>query len=119
MRLFAIAAVALTLGLAGSAQAAKQDFTLVNKTGDTISQVYVSAASTRSWEEDVMGSDTLGDDEEVDISFERGERGCIYDLKVVYSDGDSAEWDRLNLCTLHRIALYWDRKAGTTRAITQ
>jgi len=119
MGLFVIAAVALTMGLAGSAQAARQDFTLVNKTGDTIREVYVSSTSTRSWEEDVMGRDTLGDDEEVDISFERGERGCMYDLKVVYSDGDSAEWDRLNLCTIRRISLYWDRKAGTTRAVTQ
>ena len=101
------------------AQAAKQDFTLVNKTGDTISQVYVSAANAKSWEEDVMGSDTLDDGEEVDIAFERGERGCLYDLKVVYSDGDSAEWGRIDLCSVHRISIYWGRKAGTTRAVTQ
>ena len=105
--------------LAGSAPAfaAQQDFTLVNKTGYPIESVYVSKTNTNSWEEDVLGRDTLDDGEHVNISFEKGTRGCAYDLMVKYSDGDKSEWHNIDLCSLSRISLYWDRKAGTTRAV--
>ena len=119
MRLVAAAAFALTIGSAGLAQAGKQDFTLVNRTGYTVSHVYVSAASTSSWEEDVLGEDTLENNDHVNIHFENGGRGCFYDLKVVYDDGDSSEWGKINLCQLSRISIYWHRKAGTTRAVVE
>jgi len=118
MRLFA-AALVMSIGLAGLAQAANQDFTLVNRTGYTVKHVYVSAANTSSWEDDVLGEDVLDSGEHVNISFEKGTRGCSYDLKVVYDDGDSSEWGKLNLCTINRVSIYWDRKAGTTRAVTE
>jgi len=119
MRLFAAAVFAMTIGLAGLAQAGDQDFTLTNKTGYTVKHVYVSAASASSWEEDVLGEDTLDDGEHVDISFAKGTRGCSYDLKVVYDDGDSSEWGKLDLCSINKISIYWDRKAGTTRAVSE
>lgn len=37
------------------------DFTLVNRTGYTISEVYVSPQSSDSWEEDIMEADQLED----------------------------------------------------------
>ena len=119
MRLFAAAAFAMTIGSAGLAQAANQDFTLVNRTGYTVKHVYVSAANASSWEDDVLGEDVLDTGELVKITFEKGTRGCSYDLKVVYDDGDASEWAKLNLCTISRVSIYWDRKAGTTRAVTE
>lgn len=61
----------------------------------------------------------LSNGEHVNISFEKGTRGCSYDLKVVYDDGNSSEWGKLNLCKISKISIYWDRKAGTTRAVTE
>jgi phosphoribosyl-AMP cyclohydrolase len=54
----ALLAAALFVPVAAGAQG-KQDFTLHNKTGYTISEVYVSAANTDDWEEDVLGDDVL------------------------------------------------------------
>jgi hypothetical protein len=105
--------------MAGQAYAASQDFTLVNKTGYQIDSVYVSKSSSDSWEEDVMGRDTLDDGETAHISFEKGARGCSYDLMVKYHDGDKSYWTNLDLCSISRIQLFWDRKAGTTRAVTE
>lgn len=119
MRILAAAAIALTIGLTGSAHAGKQDFTLVNRTGYTVEHVYVSAASANSWEEDVLGEDTLPTGDLVNIGFEKGQRGCQYDLKVVYDDGDTSEWRGINLCSIAKIAIFWDRKAGTTRAVAE
>ncbi len=55
----------------------------------------------------------------MDISFETGTRGCSYDLKVACDDGDSSAWGKIDLCSINRIASYWDRKARTTRAVAR
>lgn len=109
---------ALAFAATGSAWAAgKQDFTLINKTGYEIDQVYVSAASTSDWEEDILGQDTLGNGERVNIHFARGAKGCKFDLKVVYSEDDSeAVWDDIDLCTVEKITIKWNRKSGETTA---
>jgi hypothetical protein len=118
MRLLAAAALAATMAFApalGSAQG-KQDFTLINKTGFTLDEVYVSASNTDDWEEDVLGRDTLANGQRVEISFPRGEKACMHDLKVVYDDGEEAEWDGLNLCEVSTVAISYNRKTGETWA---
>ncbi|MCA3255391.1 MAG: hypothetical protein INF91_07235 [Alphaproteobacteria bacterium] len=94
----------------------KQDFTLHNKTGYTINEVYVSPSKSKSWEEDVMGKDVLEDGERVDITFSRKEKTCLWDLKVVYDDGEEAEWDGFDLCETSKIAIRYNRKTGETSA---
>ena len=47
----------------------KLDFTLVNKTGLTIVELYVSPTSDDSWGDDILGQDVLKDGEDVDITF--------------------------------------------------
>lgn len=92
------------------------DFTLVNKTGYVISEVYVSSAASNEWEEDVMGRDVLSNGERVDIEFERGSKGCKWDLKVVYDDEEEATWKGFDLCSISEVTLRYDRKKGTTWA---
>ncbi|MPN52273.1 hypothetical protein SDC9_199929 [bioreactor metagenome] len=98
------------------AHADNLDFSLVNKTGYVISEIYVSSASTSDWEDDVMGSDVLGKNESVDIEFEKGSKGCKWDMKVVYDDGEEAVWENLNLCSISKVSLRYDRKKGDTWA---
>jgi hypothetical protein len=40
----------------------------------------------------------------------------MYDLKVVYSDGDSSEWEDFNLCKLSVIRLFYNRRTGDATA---
>ena len=94
----------------------KQNFTLKNRTGYTISEVYVSPSKVSSWEEDVLGRDELAHGEEFEISFSRSEKSCIWDLKVVYDDGEPAEWSNFNLCEVSTIKIFYDRKRDTTWA---
>lgn len=100
------------------AVAGQQDFVLVNNTGYPIEQVYVSATSKDDWEEDVLGDDILAEDGRTNVRFSRSEDACLWDLKVVYSDGESAEWQALNLCKLSVVALSYDRSSGRTWAET-
>jgi hypothetical protein len=109
-----IVAVALAAMTAGAAFASDADFTLVNKTGYQIDDVYVSPASSDDWGNDIMGKDALADGEKVDIVFPHGGKACKFDIKVKYNDGDTAEWTSVDLCEYETISLFWDGK--TTRA---
>ena len=116
-RTLAAFAILSAIGMgAAPARAANQDFTLFNQTGYQIDKVYVSSSGTSSWEEDIMGSGTLGNGESVAISFEKGSRGCSYDLKVVYNDGESAVWNGLDLCSISNVHIHWNKASGATTA---
>lgn len=94
----AVTSISLVLVLAaGAAAQGKQDFTLHNSTGKVISEVYVSPNTVNDWEEDVLEEDVLGNGESVDISFSRTEKANFWDLKVIFSDGKFAIWEKLNL----------------------
>lgn len=108
-----------SLFAAASASAENLDFTLVNKTGYPINEVYVSSAATNDWEEDVLGRDQLADADRVEIQFDRGSKGCNWDMKVTYEDGESAVWERLNLCEISAVTLRYDRSKGSTWAETK
>lgn len=98
----------------------KQDFTVVNATGYTISELYVSPAKASDWEEDILGRDVLVDGDRTDISFSRKEDTCRWDLKVVYEDDDSsAEWAALNLCEISTVTLKYSRSSGETSAFVE
>ncbi len=116
-----LATAALAVGVfSGAARAdSDQDFTLVNRTGYQIDEVYVSPSSSNRWGRDVMGRDVLEDGDTVDITFPSGTRGCNWDLKVVYSDHETATWSNVNLCSISRVTLRYNRRAGTTSAITE
>lgn len=99
------------------ASAGDQDFTLINRTGYAISEVYVSPHNTSDWQEDVLGEDTLDDATKVRIRFSRDTDACNWDLKVVYQDDDSsAEWGNFDLCTISEISIFYNEKSGKTSA---
>ena len=114
--LISLAALAAGASVA-SADEAKQDFELANKTGYDISHVYVSPTKTDDWEEDVLGKDVLSDGDEWEIKFTRSTKTCKWDLKVVYAiDSSSAVWGGIDLCKVSRITIHYNKKNDTTSA---
>jgi hypothetical protein len=119
MKTLLVAAFAAVLAVAGpaGAQEAKQDFKLVNKTGYELKAFYVAPSKSDDWEDDVLGQDTLGDGQTVKVHFNTKTRICMYDLKVVYSDDDSsAVWSKVDLCTIEKITIRYNRKSDETTA---
>jgi hypothetical protein len=104
-RTAAFAAFALLLAATASLLAGKQDFVLVNKTGLTVDQLYVSSSDTENWEEDVLGRDVLPNGQSVTITFEGREKQCLYDLKIVDEDGDELVWTEIDLCRASQVTL--------------
>ena len=79
-------AVAL-LGMGAVAAAADFYLEIMNRTGFTIMYVYVSPAKSDSWEEDVLGSDTLPNGESRRVNL-KGYKSSVFDIRLVDEDGD-------------------------------
>jgi hypothetical protein len=89
-----------------------QDFTLVNKTGLAIDQLFISATDKAEWDEDILGVDILPEGAEVDVKFHPAEKSCRWDLKIIDTEGNAVEWTNINLCEASVVTLYWkDGKA--------
>lgn len=91
------------------ASAGSQDFTLVNRTGVDISELYISSAKTDNWEEDVLGQDVLEDGASVHITFSPKEKAASWDLKIVDADGDEVVWEGLKLKEISKVILRYDK----------
>ena len=90
-----------------------QDFTLVNKTGVEIDKVFISPHSADSWEEDILGRDTLPDGQSVDIKFHRNEKAAMWDLRIEDSKGNAIEWENLNLLEISKVTLHYENGKAT------
>lgn len=65
-----------------SAMAGDADFRLVNATGYTINEVYVSAANKDVWGKDILGDGDMDNGKSRMIKF-GNKANCMQDLKVV------------------------------------
>lgn len=98
---------------AAPAAAVDQDFILVNETGVTIEELYISPVKTDEWQEDVFGDKVLPDGNQVVVSFPVDESHCRWDIKIVDSDKDEVIWNNLNLCKVNKITLLWEAGKAT------
>jgi hypothetical protein len=104
------------LGLATSfAAEGDLDFTLINKTGKVLDEVYVGPTSSEEWGNDIMGKDVVGEDESVLITFHPKATAKHWDLKIVFQDGSSSVWTNFDLTTIDEITVsYKDGKPWAT-----
>ena len=98
MRKFLIAGALFAAAMSTAAFAARQDFRITNHTGHTIMNLNVSPHSDDHWGPDILGRDTLGNGEQAEITFDRDEQQCHWDIKVTYDDGTNNDLRDVNLC---------------------
>lgn len=107
--------LAVVMAVSVAAFSGDQDFTLVNKTGLTIDELYLSPSNHNEWGEDVLGVDTLANGAKVDIEFSHKENECMWDLKIVDEDETSVVWEDINLCKASEITLLYQGKKATAQ----
>lgn len=104
-KLIAAASAAACLFTATLAWAGEQDFIIHNRTGFTVVTLQVSESGDDEWGPDILGMDVLETGESAEITFDRSEDACLWDIRVTYDDGDESDWRQVNLCETAEITL--------------
>jgi hypothetical protein len=98
------------------AQAGDADFTLVNRTGYSIREVYISAANRNSWGNDRLGDGTLENNRSKLFRFS-DKASCKQDLMVVFDDDNSkVTWEDFDLCEINKVTIKYNRSTKTVSA---
>ncbi len=104
---------------AGAAFAGDADFTLLNRTGYTLREVYLSPSHKSAWGRDRMGDNVLDHGRSRLFKFS-DKSSCVQDLKVVFDDdGSDVVWEEFDLCAINKITLKYNRKTGDVSADTE
>lgn len=96
MRLTALAATAMLVAF--SAHAADRNVDIVNKTGMTMTAFYASVTNANSWEENILGNDSLADGDTQPVDINDGSGKCVFDFKATFKGGSTAEKRGVNVC---------------------
>lgn len=111
--LTSLAAVLILLSGAALMQAGSQDFTLVNHTGLTIQELYISPTKSAEWGGDVLGVSVLESGDQTDITFPPGAGARVWDLMIVDEEGEKITWGSLRLNEISEITLYYRNGTAT------
>jgi hypothetical protein len=111
--LMALAAGALSMGLAHAGDA---DFTMANRTGYDIREVYISASHRNNWGNDRMGDGVLENGKSKLFRF-TDKASCKQDVMVVFDDdGSKVTWEEIDLCEINKITLKYNRSTKVVSA---
>jgi hypothetical protein len=97
-----VSAAAIALLLAQSAFADQRDFRLQNNSSVDIAFAYVSPTGIDSWGDDAMGTDILPAGQSIDMKYSGSDDsgGCVYDIKVVGTQGQEGYLYKVDLCSV-------------------
>ena len=73
---------------------------MVNATSYTIERLYGSNVNVHTWQEDVLGDGVLRPGNSVVVNWDDGSCLCEFDIKAVYSDGDTSIKSAIDVCKL-------------------
>lgn len=94
------ALLAVMCGLIGPAAAqGDPSFNLLNRSGETIREIYVSPVTERNWGRDLLGQDVLPPGRTLAVRIAPS-AGCRHDVRVVYADGRPEERRDVDTCTI-------------------
>src|SRR5690606_15322180 len=102
-------------------QNATLDFTLVNKTGYTLSGLYLSPSSEDDWGDNILEED-LDSGDMVDIIFSPHADTAKWDLRADWLMEEDAEeqefvyWQGLSLDEISKLTLFYNAETGKTSA---
>ena len=115
--MFRILMAAALMLAAREATAQHTSFLLINGTAYPISQLAVSESNFNFWTPNVLHPPPIKAGERRQVTFNAPTTYCQADLRVGFADGGApAVWQNLNICTLSRIKLVYDRITGMTTA---
>jgi hypothetical protein len=109
------ALLALVMAGPAAAQNADPSFNLVNRSGQDITEIYVSPVSEPYWGRDLLGADVLPNGRAFPVRLPPA-RGCRQDIRVVYADGRPEERRDQDTCGI--VDVVFGSAQATPRAAT-
>lgn len=104
-KLIIAAAIAGTAFAPVAVAQGRQDFRVVNHTGHVVMKLQVSSSANPNWGPDLLGDNVIQNNQAVNVTFARGERDCMWDVKVTYDDDTTNDLRQQNLCELSELEL--------------
>ena len=92
-----LAMVPMMVGMIASSTVCGQ---IINKTGQSLTHFYASTTNADSWEEDILGKDTLDDGETFEADIDDGSGKCVFDFKAVFESGQFLVKKGINVCQI-------------------
>ena len=113
--------IAISATLASvSAFAGDADFTLINKTGYSIREVYISPASKNNWGRDRLGANATLENNKSRLFKFSDKASCGQDIKVVFDSGDAeVTWEDIDLCEVNKLTIKYNRSTQEVSAIKE
>ena len=82
-----------------SAQAQDPSFRVVNRSQNTVEEVFASPASQQNWGQDRLGAEVIRPGGNFIVRLP-ADGNCVYDVRVVYGGGADEEKRNINTCNL-------------------
>jgi hypothetical protein len=115
LRRAVLALAFLALGLGARPVMAQGDpsFNVVNRSGRTITELYVSSAQVNSWGSDLLGSNVLAQGRSFPVRLPSGQ--CVNDIRVVYQGGQAEERRAIDTCPLNEVVFGNQQAQGDSK----
>ncbi len=84
------------------AQSPNPSFNIVNRTANAINEVYATTAGATTWGRDRLGNRSIPPGQAGPIRLP-ADGNCVYDVRVVYANGQSEERRGLNTCSVDNV----------------
>ena len=90
------------------ALADRQDFTVVNKTEDVMTELRVSSSGSDDWGRDILEVDVVASGDSGTVTFTGDAPDCLYDIKAIFTNGKEVDERQLNLCEIGTVNISED-----------
>ena len=84
-------------------------FYILNNTGVTLNNIYVTPAEQNNWGNDILPSDLFENQATVTVSIpESYGSTCLFDIKITDLEGNAVIFYNVDACKLHTLSIHWD-----------
>jgi hypothetical protein len=95
------------------------DFTLINKTGYGIKEIYIAPSASTDWNASII-SKPLENGDSLAITFDPKAKAEHWDIRIVWVDeGADVIWKKCKLSEISKITLHYNRDTDVTTAETE
>jgi hypothetical protein len=122
MRTMILGFIAATAMLSASTTFAadERNVTVVNGTGYGIKFLGFNNPGDNDWSDNELGS-VLSDGSNVYVKFNNADKGCVWNFRISWADPGYSDvlWRNVNLCSIDKLTLKWDRSSNETSFIAE